>query len=121
MAARKPVLISEHEYLTTAYQPDCEFEDGVLIERNTGTEKHSWMQAALAAYIFRRRRAWNVNVYTEQRTGLRPSPRPTTPIFTKRLWSRSRSFHRKIGPYAWIRQARGARRRRHTARARDAN
>src|SRR5215472_12314472 len=93
MAARNPVLISEHAYLITAYQPDCEFEDGVLIERNVGTEKHSWMQAALAAYIFRRRRAWNVNVYTEQRTRVRPGkyklpdvcivqgPRPTTPIF----------------------------------------
>jgi hypothetical protein len=45
-----------------AYEPDCEFEDGVLIERHAGTEKHSWMQAALAAYIFRRRKAWDVNV-----------------------------------------------------------
>ena len=58
--------ISEQEYLTTSYQPDCEFEDGILIERNVGTEAHSWMQAALAAFIFRRRRTWNVNVYTGQ-------------------------------------------------------
>jgi hypothetical protein len=72
MAARKPALISEQEYLTTAYQPDCEFEDGVLIARQRDKEKHSWMQAALAAYIFRRRRAWNVNVYTEQRARVRP-------------------------------------------------
>jgi Uma2 family endonuclease len=93
MAARNPVLISEEEYLTTTYQPDCEFTDGVLIERNVGTEKHSWLQAALAAYIFRRRRAWNVNVYTEQRARVRPGkykppdvcivqgPRPTTAVF----------------------------------------
>jgi len=93
MAARNPVLISEEEYLNTSYEPDCEFEDGVLIERNVGTEKHSWMQAALTAYIFRRRRAWNVNVYTEQRARVRPGkyklpdvcivqgPRPNTEIF----------------------------------------
>jgi Uma2 family endonuclease len=93
MSARNPGLISEQEYLGTAYQPDCEFEDGVLIERNVGTEKHSWLQDALAAYIFRRRKAWDVNVYTEQRTRLRPGkyklpdlcvvqgPRPSTPIF----------------------------------------
>lgn len=66
---------------------------GALIERHVGTEKHSWMQAALAAYIFRRRKAWGVNVYTEQRTRIRPGkyklpdvcivqgPRPMTPIF----------------------------------------
>jgi Uma2 family endonuclease len=85
-------IVSEQEYLGTHYEPDCEFEDGVLIERHLGTEKHSWMQAALAAYIFRRRKAWGVNVYTEQRTKVRagkyklpdicivPGPRPATPI-----------------------------------------
>jgi hypothetical protein len=86
-------LVSEQEYLGTQYEPDCEFEDGALIERHVGTEKHSWMQAALAAYIFRRRKAWGVNVYTGQRARVRPGkyklpdvcivhgPRPSTPIF----------------------------------------
>jgi Uma2 family endonuclease len=95
MAAQNPALITEQEYIATAYQPDCEFEDGILIERHVGTEKHSWLQAALAAYIFRRRREWNVNVYTEQRTRVRPGkyklpdlcvvlgPRPATPIFVQ--------------------------------------
>jgi hypothetical protein len=58
-------LISEEEYLRTTYEPDCEFEDGVLIERNGGTEKHSWLQLALGAYFFRRRKAWNITAYTE--------------------------------------------------------
>jgi len=86
-------LISEEEYLSTSYQPDCEFEDGVLIERNVGTEKHSWLQTALAAYFFRRRKLWNINVYTEQRNRVRTGkykipdicvirgPRPTAPVF----------------------------------------
>ena len=30
-------LVSEEEYLHTAYEPDCEYEDGVLTERNYGT------------------------------------------------------------------------------------
>ena len=93
MAARPPTLVSEQEYLRTQYEPDCEFEDGVLIERYVGTEKHSWLQAALAAYFFRRRKDWNLNVYTEQRNRVRPGKyklpdvcvvlgtRPTTPIF----------------------------------------
>jgi hypothetical protein len=31
--------VSGPEYLRTSYEPDCDFEDGVLIERNAGTEK----------------------------------------------------------------------------------
>jgi Uma2 family endonuclease len=72
MAARPLTLVSEQEYLGAGYEPDCEFEDGVLIERHVGAEKHSWLQAALAAYFFRRRKAWNLNVYTEQPTLVRP-------------------------------------------------
>jgi Uma2 family endonuclease len=72
MATRSTVLVSEQEYLSAQYEPDCEFEDGVLIERYVGTEKHSWLQAALAAYFFRRRKQWGLNVYTEQRNLVRP-------------------------------------------------
>jgi Uma2 family endonuclease len=75
MAARPLTLVSEQDYLGSHYEPDCEFEDGVLIERHVGTEKHSWLQAALAAYIFRRRKAWGVNVCIVQ------GERPATPIF----------------------------------------
>jgi hypothetical protein len=63
--------ISEQEYLTTAYQPVCEFGDGALIQRHAGTEKHSWLQTAIGTYIFRRRRQWNINVYVEQRNRVR--------------------------------------------------
>lgn len=92
MAARPLTLVSEHEYLGSHYEPDCEFEDGVLIERHGGTEKHSWMQIALGSYIFRRRRAWGVTGYTEQRVRIRTGkyklpdvcivqgPRSATPI-----------------------------------------
>ena len=88
-------LISEEEYLRTSYEPDCEFEDGVLIERNVGTEKHSWLQAALTAYLFNRRKAWSIHVYTEQRNRVRAGKyeipdicvvcgvRPETPVFEK--------------------------------------
>src|SRR6266496_863478 len=64
-------LISEEEYLHTTYHPDCGFEDGVLIERNVGTESHSWLQLALGAFFFRRRKLWNVTTYTEERIKLR--------------------------------------------------
>ncbi|HEY2014372.1 MAG TPA: Uma2 family endonuclease [Bryobacteraceae bacterium] len=86
-------LVSEEEYLKTAYEPDCEYEDGVLIERNAGEEKHSWLQGALIAYFFRRRKLWNMEVYPEQRNRIRQAkymlpdlcvirgPRPAEGIF----------------------------------------
>lgn len=93
MAAGRFSAISEQEYLSTVYEPDCEFEDGRLLERHLGTEKHSWLQAALAAYFFQRRKLWKVNVYTEQRILVRAGKyklpdicvvsgeRPTMPVF----------------------------------------
>jgi Uma2 family endonuclease len=93
MAAQPLTLVTEEEYLSSSYEPDCEFEDGVLIERHVGTEKHSWLQIALGSYVFRRRKAWGVNVYSEQRNKLRAGKyklpdicivqgaRPSTPIF----------------------------------------
>jgi Uma2 family endonuclease len=94
MTMRTDTLVSEEEYLSTVYEPDCEYEDGVLIERNVGEEKHSWLQAALGAYFFRRRKLWNIEVYTEQRNRIRQAkymlpdvcvvrgPRPTEQVFS---------------------------------------
>ena len=65
------ILLSEEDYLHTSYEPDCEFEDGVLIERNGGTIQHGKLQAALTAYFFRRRKSWNLFVVTEVRTRAR--------------------------------------------------
>ena len=61
------ILVSEEEYLHTAYEPDCEFEDGVLTERNLGTNDHSKLQAALTAYFYNRRKAWSLHVRPEVR------------------------------------------------------
>jgi Uma2 family endonuclease len=88
------VLISEWEYLHTDYQPDLEYADGILIERNVGEQEHSWLQAALAAYFFRRRKRWGIHVFTEQRVRIRDKrylipdvcvilgERPPEPVFS---------------------------------------
>ena len=55
--------VSEEEYLRTVNEPDYEFEDGVLIDRNVGEIDHSWLQAALGAYFFRRRKLWDIEAY----------------------------------------------------------
>ena len=87
-------LVSEEEYLHTSYEPDCEYVDGELVERNVGTLSHSDLQVLLAAYFFRRRKRWNIHVGTDVRTRLRPGryalpdviiisgPRPTEEVLT---------------------------------------
>ena len=72
MATATGALVSEEEYLATSYEPDCEFEDGVLVERNVGTRTHSKVQTLLAAYFVKRRKGWNIQVYTEVRVRVRP-------------------------------------------------
>ncbi|MEI9971930.1 MAG: Uma2 family endonuclease [Ignavibacteriota bacterium] len=88
-------LISEEAYLRSSYDPDREYSDGVLIERNLGEQDHSWLQLALGAYFFRRRKAWSIEAFTEQRHFLRPgryiipdvcviwAPRPAEKVFDK--------------------------------------
>ena len=65
------ILVSEEEYLHTAYEPDCEFEDGVLTERNAGTYDHAELLLAIGAYFFKRRKAWNIQVVADVRVRLR--------------------------------------------------
>ena len=85
-------LVSEQEYLHTGYEPDCEFEDGVLTERNVGTWEHGKLQMALGAYFFTRRKAWNLHIGSEVRVRAREGkymipdlcivegPEPTGPV-----------------------------------------
>src|SRR4051794_8142022 len=65
------ILVSEEEYLHSSYEPDCEFEDGVLIERNLGAWEHGELQALIAAYFTRRRQEWGIRVATEARFKIR--------------------------------------------------
>lgn len=59
--------IALEEYLGSTYEPDCEYLDGELLERNVGKTKHALLQTALAAYFFARRREWGITVLTELR------------------------------------------------------
>ena len=38
-------LVPLGEYLETVYEPDCEYIDGELVERNVGELEHSGLQA----------------------------------------------------------------------------
>lgn len=60
-------LLSIDEYLNTSYEPDCDYVDGVLEERNLGKFDHSRLQALLTIYLGSRERIWGICTVTEQR------------------------------------------------------
>jgi len=65
-------LVSEEEYLRTSYEPDCEYWDGELVERNVGDLGHSKLQKLLMLYLCRKEKLWNIHVFPELRMLLRP-------------------------------------------------
>ena len=67
MPMPRATLVSIEEYLSSSYEPDCDYVDGVLEERNLGEYDHSNLQAALVTYLRNRARAWKVRVVVEQR------------------------------------------------------
>src|SRR5216684_3733424 len=70
---RSGTLISVEEYLATSYEPDCDYVDGRIEERNLGELDHSSLQTAVAAYFFARRKQWNITVVVEQRVQVSPT------------------------------------------------
>jgi Uma2 family endonuclease len=44
-------LISVEEYLTTVYEPDCDYVDGEVLERNVGEKDHGKLQKKLLRYL----------------------------------------------------------------------
>jgi Uma2 family endonuclease len=65
--------ISVEQYLHTAYQPDCDYVDGELVERNVGELKHSFLQSILGAYLRQLSRPLQIRVATELRLRIGPT------------------------------------------------
>lgn len=63
IATRVPL----EEYLQTEYEPDCDYVDGALEERNVGKQKHGETQAAIAAFFHPLRHRLGIRVVTELR------------------------------------------------------
>jgi len=123
-------LITVQEYLSTSYHPDCDYVDGVVLERNVGEEDHSFLQTELATYFNVRRKKWGIRVYVEQRVQVAPTrfrvldlcvvlgSRPEERIFTKPPFicveirspeDRMQSLQERVAdylkfgvPYVWI-------------------
>ena len=48
--------ISLDEYLRTDYEPDCDYVDGELQERNLGEKEHSCRRSSLNSWRYTRKR-----------------------------------------------------------------
>jgi len=66
-------FVSVEQYLSTAYSPDCDYVDGVVLERNVGELNHSTVQTALASWLHVRRHQLGIWAYTEQRVQVKPT------------------------------------------------
>jgi Uma2 family endonuclease len=68
--ATKPVFeepVSVEEYLSTVYEHDCEYVDGVIEERDLGEFEHAYVQGLLITLFNNHRQDWGVYALPEQR------------------------------------------------------
>jgi Uma2 family endonuclease len=73
--ATQPVsdrFVPVEEYLATSYEPDCEYDDGAVVERNLGEIEHSFLQAVLTTLFSVNGEPWRVYCLPEQRVQIGP-------------------------------------------------
>ena len=66
-------LVPVEEYLRTTYDPDCDYVDGEVLERNLGERDHSKLQKKLILFFGNREKTWNIVVFPEQRVQVSPT------------------------------------------------
>ncbi len=67
-----PVPISLADYMNTDYEPDCDYVDGFLEERNVGKDKHSRTQMILGGWLFSMESRGHFKAHPEQRVQVSP-------------------------------------------------
>jgi Uma2 family endonuclease len=68
-----PTLISVEEYLASSFDPDCDYVDGHIEERNLGERSHSKIQGRLIGYFLSRYEKNGIEVYPELRVQVKPT------------------------------------------------
>jgi Uma2 family endonuclease len=71
MATAPRHLIGETQYLHTSYRPDCDYVDGVVLERHLGTHPQGRLQTLIAAYLLQREQQWQIHAVVEVRLKIR--------------------------------------------------
>jgi Uma2 family endonuclease len=74
--ATQPIVnrfVPLEEYLFTVYEHDCEYDDGIVVERNLGEFAHAYLQIILGAiFTVNNMEAWGVFGLAEQRVQIKP-------------------------------------------------
>jgi Uma2 family endonuclease len=68
--ATQPVFdppVTVEQYLSTVFEHDCEYVDGVIDERDLGEFEHAFLQGILAALFNNHRSEWGIICLPEQR------------------------------------------------------
>ena len=65
-------LVPVAEYLRTSYRPDCDYLDGVILERNLGEYSHSTVQTSVGGLLKSRGNEWGVHTCFALRVKVRP-------------------------------------------------
>jgi Uma2 family endonuclease len=66
-------LVPVEEYLKTMYHPDCDYVDGVVLERNLGETNHAWAQRNLVIFFGIRYRETGIAAIAELRFQTKPT------------------------------------------------
>jgi len=67
-------LISVEEYLKQVYEPDAEYVDGEILERNVGEHDHSRLQMLVAAALYQLEKSHKLHVLPDQRVRVADTP-----------------------------------------------
>jgi Uma2 family endonuclease len=74
-------------YLRSSYEPDAEYVDGDIEERNVGEYDHSAVQKAVLIWFYLHEKEWHIRGIQEQRTRVAPSRvrLPDVSVFSRDL------------------------------------
>ena len=61
------------QYLSTAYEPDCDYVDGEIEARNVGERTHARLQLKVSSYLLTHYESAGFSVFTEIRVRVTPS------------------------------------------------
>lgn len=66
-------LVSVEEYLHADYEPDLDYVDGRIEDRNVGEHDHGFLQTLLATMFTNNRKLWGVHTVTDVRVQVAPT------------------------------------------------
>jgi len=96
------VLMDVEEYLHTSFEPDCEYLDGGIVERNMGEIAHADVQIILASWLRRLRHTLGIRALTEIRIQINPRRYRVADIAVWRNDDIGRTGIPKLPPYLVI-------------------